>query len=86
MKLFSALAAGAVVVGSLVAVAPASAQYLKPDSAQWYNNTYTIHNRVNGFQVRDSYGNSTNYTNRAGGGYRYNSSNGSSGTIKFSNR
>ena len=74
MKLFSALAAAAVLVGSFVAIAPASAQY---------NNTYTIRNRVNGFQVRDSYGNSTTYRNRVEGGYRYNSSNGASGNIRF---
>ena len=47
--------------------------------------TYTTRPRANGFQVRSSNGNSTTFTNRGGGGYRYNNSNGSYGNILFRN-
>ena len=77
MKLFTAIATAFVLGGSLIATAtPASAQY-------YGTSTYTVRPRANGFQVRDSYGNYTNYTNRGGGGYNYNDSYGGYGTIRF---
>ena len=77
MKLFTAIATAVVLGGSLIATAtPASAQY-------YGTSTYTVRPRANGFQVRDSYGNHTNYTNRGGGGYNYRNSNGGYGQIRF---
>ena len=77
MKLFTAIATAVVLGGSFIATAtPASAQY-------YGTSTYTVRPRANGFQVRDSYGNYTNYTNRGGGGYNYNNSTGGYGQIRF---
>ena len=77
MKLFNAITTAVVVGGSFVATAvPASAQYYGTE-------TYTVRPRANGFQVRDSSGNYTNYTNRGGGGYNYNDSTGGYGQIRF---
>ena len=78
MKLFGAIATATLVGGSLLATAI-------PASAQNYGGTttYTIRPRANGFQVRDSYGGYTNYTNRGGGGYNYNDSFGGSGQVRF---
>ena len=81
MKFFNAIAAAAVIGGSLISTAtPASAQYY---SGNYGTSTYTVRPRANGFQVRDNYGNYTNYTNRAGGGYNYRNSNGGYGQIPF---
>ena len=80
MKLFNAIAAAAVIGGSLIATAtPASAQYY----GNYGTSTYTVRPRANGFQVRDNYGNYNNYTNRGGGGYNYRNSNGGYGQIRF---
>ena len=55
-----------------------------PSFAQYYGTqTYTVRPRVNGFQIRDNSGNYTNYTNRVGGGLRWNDSGGGYGNIRF---
>ena len=77
MKLFTAIAAAAIASTAFFASTT-------PTSAQYYGrSTYTIQQRTNGFRVRDSYGNSSTFTNRGGGGYNLRNPSGGYGSIRF---
>ena len=77
MKLFNSIAAAAIAGTAIFAsTTPAFAQY-------YGRSTYTIQQRPNGFRVRDSYGNSSTFTNRGGGGYNFRNSSGGYGSIRF---
>lgn len=62
--------------------AAGTAFFSVPAEAQYYNYNYRVTPQYGGgYQVRDNYGNYSNYTPQYGGGYRYRNSSGGYGSI-----